>query len=946
MVFRAALSLMICYSVSGQCPPVDAGPCPDTIPPFGCWDCGCPDPLPGSPQELLPGQAPLLFAQGHEGAILRDGQIANTDDIFLWVPANGGIPCCASNQVVLCETGQFFKIWDSGPTGGPNANDDDGNELRAIHFDAATASLMISYDDTTTTGFDAPFDTIADSALMRMTPTAIDATGLITAWTFEQLFDEGTVGSPGVLTDGDLWGLAVLDDATLLWGGGSVTLFNDQATTTTKASNDIARTEGISVMAPRHIGTPIFFSGNQNGGSVVGQIRGIHARAVDDVLISVSNQYLNNGTTPVLDRWDIGRVDVSSGLAEVEYAGELFFQTIDTSSAEMLGFHVLDSATDINALICLLGPTSPPALALRSFAEPPSFTPADTLLMTGVEFDGQPTALRVVDLNTCPFVFTFVPGDFDNNGNLYPADTLLAGPGRTLLVAQSTDDTIGQYDEFGTFLGQFISGDGVANIRSMARSGGSLYTSDWEHDDIHRFVLATGAPDGIDASGLFIPGELPPPDLDRPEGLAVLQNGELLVADIAQHTLLRYDAQTGQQLGAFVSNPLDDITANVRDIDVLANGDVVLTETSGDSIKRFNSSGMLIEQFDFDSPEGVHRLDDGNYLVTSGSTFGQGRGLFLVAPNGSILSTLDTSRSYGPLDLITFEETGDCPLNTSDECCDTNADGVLDEDCTWCECAVGACNTVAKILPADIGGAFGACPVDTFCNIHDRTHALTCFAGTNTCDTINIDAGGSFGACPLDGFCNIHDANHALTCFGGSNTCICGPAPEGPGEPTVVGTAWVHLKARDNSVRPGQAVVVDLFIESAGVELQSYQMTVAVSGGTRGHLRAADVYVDDARPDFVFSGMPEVFTARNVERGQLLGGLNTSGHMVSGQRYVGSVVLNSSEGARGKFVVDVSLSNDSQTALVSAFTSKIDIVGTTPAIMRFTQAKERARRSR
>lgn len=41
----------------------------------------------GAPKDLVPGEAPILFTQGHEAIRLLDGTVANPDDIYLWVPA-------------------------------------------------------------------------------------------------------------------------------------------------------------------------------------------------------------------------------------------------------------------------------------------------------------------------------------------------------------------------------------------------------------------------------------------------------------------------------------------------------------------------------------------------------------------------------------------------------------------------------------------------------------------------------------------------------------------------------------------------------------------------------------------------------------------------------------------------------------------------------------------
>lgn len=289
--------------------------------------------------------------------------------------------------------------------------------------------------------------------------------------------------------------------------------------------------------------------------------------------------------------------------------------------------------------------------------------PPTQLLLTNTEADGLPGGIKSLDLNTGAILGFLVLEDFVNNGNLWPVDAMAPGPNRTILVAQSTDDKVRQYDEFGNFVSLFISGQAVNNIRGIVRSpdGNSLFTSDWAHDNVHRFNFFTGAPEPIaaDPDGEFIPGMQPPPDLDLPQGMAILSTGELLVADIGQVKLMKYNPTTGVVIGPFVPDPLEDINAaTVRDIDVLANGDVVVTVAgSGNNVRTYSSAGVLdaTRTFSFNGPNGVHVLANGNYLVTSGSTFGQGKGLFLVNPaTGAILQTIDNLRSYGALELITL----------------------------------------------------------------------------------------------------------------------------------------------------------------------------------------------------------------------------------------------------------------------------------------------------
>lgn len=285
------------------------------------------------------------------------------------------------------------------------------------------------------------------------------------------------------------------------------------------------------------------------------------------------------------------------------------------------------------------------------------------LLLTNTEADGQPAGIKSLSLNNGAILGFLVQEDFANNGNLWPVDAIAPGPDRTILVAQSTDDKIRQYDELGNFVSQFVSGQAVNNIRGIVRSpdGNFLFTSDWAHDDVHRFDFFTGAPAPIHGGpdGEFIPGMQPPPNLDLPQGMAILNTGELLIADIGQVRLMKYNATNGVLIGPFVPNPLEDINAaTVRDIDVLTNGDVVVTVSgAGNNVRTYSSAGALdaTRTFSFNGPNGVHVLPNGDYLVTSGSSFGQGRGLFRVNPsNGAILQTIDSSRSYGALELITL----------------------------------------------------------------------------------------------------------------------------------------------------------------------------------------------------------------------------------------------------------------------------------------------------
>jgi hypothetical protein len=274
------------------------------------------------------------------------------------------------------------------------------------------------------------------------------------------------------------------------------------------------------------------------------------------------------------------------------------------------------------------------------------------------------------------------------------------------------------------------------------------------------------------------------------------------------------------------------------------------------------------------------------------------------------------------------------------DCCDMNGDNIIDDGCQWCDC-VGAACTVIDTVFADRGGAFGTCQPDGFANIHDRNHALSCFGGLNTCESINIDAGGAFGACPPDGFCNIHDANHALSAFAGTTTCSCpaGPAPQWP--VVTVDQATLRMKPHRDRLSSGDVVEVEVYLDDNRAALQSMQLHIGVSGGRRGHLRITDLRIE-ARKDFVLNGVADFFEAVNVKRAQILAGHGDVENVGRATGYVATITLQASRDAAGEFVIDLrhDETNGDQTFLVSQENGRIEVLDTTPAII-FVEARKR-----
>lgn len=265
------------------------------------------------------------------------------------------------------------------------------------------------------------------------------------------------------------------------------------------------------------------------------------------------------------------------------------------------------------------------------------------------------------------------------------------------------------------------------------------------------------------------------------------------------------------------------------------------------------------------------------------------------------------------------------------DCADLDTNGIRDDNCIWWECAADSCHETPLTQFADMGSPFGACPPDQFANIHDRNHALSCFAGTNPCDPINIDAGGAFGACQPDGFCNIHDANHALASFAGTSTCSCpsGPMPEFG--PDVVGHATIGAALNHRTIAPGSEVRVQVFLEGPVHALRSYQLEAVVSGGAAGTMTLMSIDVEQ-RKDDVFGDRSDAFDAYNPD-GRMLRGLDENDGVAVKEAYLATFTYGASKDASGMFVIDLATGPNGQTYLVAPGDGMIEIVETVPALV-------------
>ncbi len=357
--------------------------------------------LGGAPTDLLRGEAPLLFtgAEGEDAfdTVLADGvSTIRGDEIWLWVPAVTG------GQVDLTIPGRFFQVWDSGPEAGPDGNDDDRNGMRGMDFDVTTGKFLISYEDSTTTGF--AFGGIADGDLMELTPTNV-SNGFITGFAWTRLFSECVAGNgpPDCIGSQDLNSFSLQTDGTLFYGPGGTQVINTDVPGTLSVGSGTLVHVDMNGPYPVNIGPDKFFEAALTGcpvifcpGLYVGQLRGADVLDSGEVTFGTSGNYNNtvftgpiDGLTDeeaealainveivcrkadlcsVPDLFNIVLNTYQRRTAEVLYAGSLFFQDPNVGDAEMLDHDILDTPGEVCALINLLDVDSDAGVALAEFA--------------------------------------------------------------------------------------------------------------------------------------------------------------------------------------------------------------------------------------------------------------------------------------------------------------------------------------------------------------------------------------------------------------------------------------------------------------------------------------------------------------------------------------------------------------------------------------------------
>jgi hypothetical protein len=122
------------------------------------------------------------------------------------------------------------------------------------------------------------------------------------------------------------------------------------------------------------------------------------------------------------------------------------------------------------------------------------------------------------------------------------------------------------------------------------------------------------------------------------------------------------------------------------------------------------------------------------------------------------------------------------------------------------------------------------------------------------------------------------------------------------GAPTPSG-AVVTLVPSQTNVAPGGSLNVDVFVSNA-TNLRSYQVTLAINGGSSGGLTISNLQIDGSRGDYIF-GTQQKFDAVDEVGGRLGGVLFSGGIDVTNPSYVGTFTLNATNDAAGAFNVKV-----------------------------------------
>jgi hypothetical protein len=182
----------------------------------------------------------------------------------------------------------------------------------------------------------------------------------------------------------------------------------------------------------------------------------------------------------------------------------------------------------------------------------------------------------------------------------------------------------------------------------------------------------------------------------------------------------------------------------------------------------------------------------------------------------------------------------------------------------------------------------------------DGTKQAVLFSGRKAIMAGSLSLSNDQGVATITGL-NADDAEQLTQMIGGRHVIGSGPTL------TVV--------ANTTSIAPDSAVTLDIFITGVA-SLRTYQTKIDISGGDTGNLTVDDVFIDHARPNYVFGSAPKLDA---VDRsGNRIGAVLMDGGVdATSAKYVGSYTVRASSDASGTFSVNVITADRSSIVMTS-----------------------------
>lgn len=251
---------------------------------------------------------------------------------------------------------------------------------------------------------------------------------------------------------------------------------------------------------------------------------------------------------------------------------------------------------------------------------------------------------------------------FDHNGEngevftdqqlAWPQDIVIAqipNEGFRVLVSNLSSGRITKYNLEGNYIGDFATG--IGGPTRMIVKNNELYVLQWFNQTSPEYVLrfaldGTPLPNFTNTGTRLSIGM----DWDASDNFYVSSYGQpsfngnpAIPAQVYKYN------NTGEYEGVFINEALLSGPTNIW-FDKSGNGDLLVVDYNANSIKRFNSNGVLLGTIisGLSTPEGVAFLSNGNFLVGNGLT-----GLIkMYDNNGNFIENFINSTASNEANLI------------------------------------------------------------------------------------------------------------------------------------------------------------------------------------------------------------------------------------------------------------------------------------------------------